>query len=108
MQGDDASSPTNLAALRGAAVRRTAVRGVGSCASGLWQERGAGALSEEEWMGGDLRSRFVRFSKNSVKIFHWTLLLAEFHLPTCRLFPVMLKHLLCYKLELFSLPIVHC
>lgn len=54
MQGDDASSPTNLAALRGAAVRRTAVRGVGSWASGLWQERGAGALSEVEWMGGDL------------------------------------------------------
>lgn len=44
----------------------------------------------------------------SVKIFHWTLLLADFHLPTCRLFPVMLKHLLCYKLEPFSLPIVHC
>ena len=71
MQGDDASSPTNRAALRGAAVRRTVVRGVGSCASGLRQERGAGVLSEEGRMGGDLRSRFVRFSKNSVKMFHW-------------------------------------
>lgn len=31
---------------------------------GLWQERDAGALSEEGVVGGDSRSTFVRFGKN--------------------------------------------